>query len=576
MYAASGPAPLSGTPRIIKQAPALPGKIAGGVVAQEVPAAPKILADVAGTQADLWAFNFKENKYEKVSATCKIAAPITGSNYQLYIYVEDDSAARVTGTAINKIRDDFLNKVYPREKDFFGSPPDGDFTILVLDIKDNYMTTETTYLAGYFDPRNEFTVDFSNNRHMVYVDCDPGSPTSNTFLGVIAHEYAHFIHYGKDPYETAWVAEGLAGLAGFLCGYGHPLFHVNALAASPNASLVQWNDSQENYGAGYLFMLYLAEHYGGADITQRIVASTATGIDGINRALAANYPVTFNDVFKDWVVANYLNDASVAGGIYAYSGTFAGISPAGFSSPGTPGHFADTIQDTYPASGGGTVQPYAAQYVRFTNLTGTYNQFILVTYNLDTGTPQTYSYTGALGSLVLDITGLNGSLSAEGIQQGDTHPAVQIWALGENNTASTEGGVVTLTAGGNTGSSGSEAASAGGGGGCFIATAAFGSPMAREVNTLREFRNVYLAGSLAGRVFISFYNIVSPGAARLISRNENVRSAVRAALIPAVALSRLSLENPWVLDSVFFSFIAALTLAVYGVSRSRRGSCGGR
>src|SRR4030042_5814119 len=157
-------------------------------------------------------------------------------------------------------------------------------------------------------------------------------------------------------------------------------------------------------------MLYLAEHYGGAATVSNIVANSAIGIEGINRALAqSGYSVTVNDIFRKWVVANYLNNSSIYGGIYGYTDSFAGIFRA-------PGNMQITNSNSfYPALGAGNVNPYAVHYIQFNNLAGTYNAFVLIPYNLSPSDIQSYSYTGMLGSLLLSLSGLNTSLGMAGV-----------------------------------------------------------------------------------------------------------------------------------------------------------------
>jgi hypothetical protein len=74
----------------------------------------------------------------------------------------------------------------------------------------------------------------------------------------------------------------------------------------------------------------------------------------------------------------------------------------------------------------------------------------------------------------------------------------------------------------------------GGGGGCFIATAAFGSPMAPEVALLRAFRDSCLLTNSPGRLFVEFYYWISPPIADFISRDENLRQITRIILWPLV------------------------------------------
>jgi glucose/arabinose dehydrogenase len=73
---------------------------------------------------------------------------------------------------------------------------------------------------------------------------------------------------------------------------------------------------------------------------------------------------------------------------------------------------------------------------------------------------------------------------------------------------------------------------------CFIATAAYGSPMAQEVRYLRALRDRYLLPNELGRWFIEQYYRLSPPLAETLRANEDLRAIVRAALAPVVAFSK--------------------------------------
>lgn len=81
----------------------------------------------------------------------------------------------------------------------------------------------------------------------------------------------------------------------------------------------------------------------------------------------------------------------------------------------------------------------------------------------------------------------------------------------------------------------------GGGGGCFIATAAFGSPLERHVQIFREFRDKRLLKNRWGRTFVRWYYRHSPGYAEIVRKRSVVRIVVKGILIPLSYFLRLFL-----------------------------------
>lgn len=105
------------------------------------------------------------------------------------------------------------------------------------------------------------------------------------------------------------------------------------------------------------------------------------------------------------------------------------------------------------------------------------------------------------------------------------------------------------------------ASSVGGGGdgdsGCFIATAAYGSLMEPHVKVLRAFRDQFMFGNTAGRVFIRLYYTYSPPIADFIAKHNSLRTMVRISLLPVVGVSWIALKiGP-------LSTVASILILVY-------------
>ncbi len=71
-------------------------------------------------------------------------------------------------------------------------------------------------------------------------------------------------------------------------------------------------------------------------------------------------------------------------------------------------------------------------------------------------------------------------------------------------------------------------------GGCFIATAAYGTDAAKQLDLLREFRDTVLLPNSLGARFLSLYYRTSPPIANSIARHDLLRTAVRVGFVDPI------------------------------------------
>jgi len=69
---------------------------------------------------------------------------------------------------------------------------------------------------------------------------------------------------------------------------------------------------------------------------------------------------------------------------------------------------------------------------------------------------------------------------------------------------------------------------------CFIATAAYGTPAAEQIDVLREFRDVVLLESTVGSRFVVLYYQLSPPIADFIARSDPLKTLVRELLVDPI------------------------------------------
>jgi len=322
-----------------------------------------------------------KDAYDSFDGTYYHFANPNGDGSTSFLRTED----LLTPEQLSYLLDEFDNNIYPTDTSVFGEPlargAEGQKTwILIFNIRDDayYDPTQTTYIAGYFSASESS----ENNKNIMHIDTydwanrtGPGVARPFLYEGVFAHEFEHLIHFDIDPDEPSWVDEGLADLAGFLCGYGHPQSHIYYyLVYHPFTSLTFWGSGLQDYGASYLFQLYLYEKFGGTPFISALVQEQANGIEGIQNTLAAfGYSDTFDEIFDNWTIANYIDDTNKAGGKYGYENLDIGSAAdtAGYTIPYALENFwwgpPDEAPFTIPSAAYGDPQPYTAHYYRFLN-----------------------------------------------------------------------------------------------------------------------------------------------------------------------------------------------------------------
>jgi len=108
-----------------------------------------------------------------------------------------------------------------------------------------------------------------------------------------------------------------------------------------------------------------------------------------------------------------------------------------------------------------------------------------------------------------------------------------------------------------------------GGAGCFIATAAYGTPMADEIQILRDFRDEYLLTNPVGSTLVDIYYRVSPPIAEFITEHPSLKPIVRAGLVPAVAMSTVAVNTTPAEKAAMVGLLVLLSVAL-AIWASRR------
>ncbi len=298
-----------------------------------------------GDKQTFWVHHSDTDEYRQHTATLRYRTA------HAYAWVED--GMRVNETLLKRDMDTFESKIYPTDRAFFGSEwtpgVDNDPRIHIFN---GYVPQ----VGGYYSSVDEYPRVIyarSNEKEMFFCNLESAGPGDEYYLSTIAHEFQHMIHWYNDFNEDTWVNEGFAELAAYLNGYDVGGADY-AFLKKPDTQLNTWDGSVNgrapHYGNSYLFMTYFLDRFG-ESATRAVVARPENGIAAFDLVLQ-DKGLTFDDVFADWVIANYLNAPSLAQGQYGYK-------TLRLSAPSLA-----ATHNSLPVQQKATVHQYAADYIK--------------------------------------------------------------------------------------------------------------------------------------------------------------------------------------------------------------------
>jgi hypothetical protein len=306
-----------------------------------------------GDQERFWVGESDTLRHFEVTATLRYVGGFS------YWWIENGS--NVSDSDVAASAEAFETVIYPTNREFFGSEwsPGVD-----NDPRVHIFIGNVPGVGGYFYSINEYSRlinRYSNEKEMFFININAARPGSDQLESILAHEFQHMIHWYNDANEETWVNEGLSELAMVLNGYDTGGTE-RAFAQTPDTQLTTWGDSPNesiaHYGGSFLFMSYFLERFG-EEMMRQVVAHPENGADGFNAVLIeAGQPYRFDDIFGDWLVANYLDEPALEDGRWGYRD----VSVNSLA--------LDTRHDNYPVYGESTVSQYAADYIALQDVAG--------------------------------------------------------------------------------------------------------------------------------------------------------------------------------------------------------------
>lgn len=260
---------------------------------------------------------FVAREYDSLSRNKILATNIFVSE-RGYFYLEDKILGSLSdyekdnlSKRVKEIASEFDFKIYPRLVSIFGSEipkginGDPKVTILIHEMNEEVggYTREEDFYQRKLSP-------YSNERKIIYLNFFYFD--KETFLTNLSHEFSHLISiYQKgillSTEEERWVFEMIGEVSPTILGYKeHLKKRIEIFTKYPQDPLLEWKENAQDYGITSLFGHYLLDHFGPTLFSQ-ILKTKSTGISAIEAITKKN----FSDIFRDWMLAVYLQDCNL-------------------------------------------------------------------------------------------------------------------------------------------------------------------------------------------------------------------------------------------------------------------------
>lgn len=317
-----------------------------------------------GDKEKFWIINTDTNQPRQLDATLLYITP--------HSYFWAENGAQVNKSDMKALMDTFENKIYPTDREFFGSEwipgVDNDPHIYVI-----YANDIGSGVAGFYDSASEYNplVKEYSNAHETFVFGTNEDLANEYTYTVLAHEFVHMIQHATDRNDVTWMAEGFADLGAFLNGYtvGGADW---AFIQNPDLQLNTWVDTTSpdfgsHYGQSFLYVAYFLDRFG-EDATKALSNNPENDLTGVDDTLATlnitdpqtGKTITTDDAFMDWAATLYLKDKNVGDGRYTYH-----------NYPDAPQFTPTDAISNCPQPVNGTVNQYGIDYVTI-DCTGDY------------------------------------------------------------------------------------------------------------------------------------------------------------------------------------------------------------